>query len=129
MNSLKHQYTFEYAPDIQCATVTWHGHSTEKQLHEINRLFLEYIKEHKASKIINDVLIMSEVSDTYKKWLAEEYIPLLYKEGIRYAAVIYPIRQVDVSNLNSLVEEVNDKSIITRCFILINYAKEWLKTV
>lgn len=130
MDSLKHHYTFDYDSTIQCVCVSWHGHSTESQLRAINRLFLEFIKEHKVSKIIHDVLIMSEIPETYKKWLAEEHIPELYAAGVRYSAVIYPIRHIDVISLNSVVEEVTGRgSITTKYFTLIDHAKDWLKNV
>lgn len=123
---LEDNYTFDYDAQCKCSIVTWHGRSTESQLREINERFLEFVSQHNSEKIIQDVLILSELSEEYQQWLSEDYIPRLYQAGVRFSAIVLPVRPLDSIDLENVVSRIGLKSIVKKHFSTLSAAKEWI---
>lgn len=128
-DELQSHYTFEYDADCDCAIVSWHGRVPDDKLREINLRFLEFVKENRVKKMIQDVLIVSELSKEYQEWLSDEYIPQLHAAGIQYSAVVMPIRPLDSMDLELVVDQVKSQSIEMRYFSILSAAKNWLRSV
>lgn len=67
----------------------WHGHITADEVIKAAKVFLEFIEEHPCSKLLND---KSEVTGDWQDandWLEFDWLPAVYKAGLRCLAHIY----------------------------------------
>ncbi|MEJ8756107.1 hypothetical protein WG947_03805 [Pontibacter sp. H259] len=115
--------TFSQRPDYIFAK--WKGHITADDVINAAKSFLAFIKEHPCGKFLND---KSEVTGDWQDandWLEYEWMPAVYKAGLRCMAHIYSYSMFSQLSARDLRARI-DPPLLMKNFMEFDAAETWL---
>lgn len=106
----------------------WIGYRTNDQIKEVlDGHFSTLHKQHKCSKMLIENTNMSGTFSGINEWLANDFMPKMIRNGLKYNAVVLPqnvFAQLAVQDWDKKVG-----GFTTRNFGSVKDAVSWLKTV
>jgi len=119
----EHFLTLSRRPEYVYAK--WKGHISADEVIKAAKTFLEYIKEQPCAKLLND---KSEVTGDWQDandYLEYEWLPAVYKAGLRCMAHIYSYSMFSQLSARDLRDRV-DPPLLMKNFMDFDAAETWL---
>ncbi|MBC5775333.1 hypothetical protein H8S95_14735 [Pontibacter sp. KCTC 32443] len=115
--------TITQGPDYIYAK--WRGHITADDVVNAAKAFLEYMKEHPCTKLLND---KSEVTGDWQDandWLEFDWLPAVYHAGLRCMAHIYSHSMFSQLSARDLRDRVMPP-LLMQNFLDFDSAEKWI---
>jgi len=121
-------HTIEWDEANGVCLFTWTEYVTGEEFRASLNSLHEAIAERGVTKYLVDTRSITAHDDADKRWLAEEWIPRLVEDGVRYGAGVYPdsvIAEMDMEKIESQVNSVAEEYTF-RTFGDPKEARDWL---
>lgn len=103
----------------------WSGHITADDVIQAAKTYLEYIREHPCSKLLNDKSGVTGDWQDANDWLEYEWLPAAYKAGLRCLAHIYSYSMFSQLSARDLRNRIAPP-LLMKNFMDFKSAEKWV---
>lgn len=122
------QVTLLYYPEHKIVHHTIHHTPTTPMLREMLNLGTETLRENSADKWLSDDRKLEGLTEEDNRWGEEVWFPQTQAAGWKYWALVVPDGDEARTSMIKLVQHYNSQGVVTRVFVDLEQALEWLKS-
>lgn len=122
------QVTLLYYPEHRMVHHTIHQTPATPMLREMLNLGTEALRENRADKWLSDDRKLGGLTEEDNRWGEEVWFPQTQAAGWKYWALVVPDGDEARGSMIKLVQHYNSQGVVTRVFVDLEQALEWLKS-
>jgi hypothetical protein len=123
------QVTLLYYPEHKIVHHTVHQPPTTQMLREMLTLGTETLRENGADKWLSDDRKLGGLTEEDNRWGEEVWFPQTQAAGWKYWALIVPNEVQARGSMIKLVQHYNTLGVLTKLFVDLEPALDWLKSL
>jgi hypothetical protein len=111
----------------KAVNIEWKGWADSSEIVALNEAGLRALIEHHSSRLLSDSRCMKVIKQSDQDWINQDLFPRALAAGLKRVAVVVPIRDVAMINLDSIAGRIPDDTLAVEYFATVEEAREWLK--
>jgi hypothetical protein len=110
----------------EAVRLEWQGWADSSEIVALNEAGLRALIEHQGSRLLSDSRGMKVIKQSDQDWINQDLFPRAFAAGLRRVAVVVPIRDLAMINLESIASRIPAGTLAVEYFANVDEARQWL---